>query len=73
MSALLAILLFAIFGYEYEFPLFLNVIIVPIVIILGYLFALGLHVSFGLEMFVAMSIESVLLLASVVGFHLITS
>lgn len=73
MSGFLAVLLFAIFGYEYELPLLLNVGLVPLIVALGYLFALGLHFSFGLDMFAAMIVESILLLGAVTGFHLITS
>lgn len=73
LSSLLAIVLFGIFGYEYEMPLFLNIILVPIIVALGYLFALGLHVSFGFEMLVSMGIEFFLLMVAIFGFHTITT
>lgn len=72
-SAFLAILLFGIFGYEYQLPLVLNVILVPIIVGLGYLFALGLHYVLGFGMETAMTIEFVMLAGSILGFHLVTS
>jgi hypothetical protein len=72
-SSLLALLLFAIFGYEYQFPLVLNIIIVPFIVGTGYLVALGLHFGLGFDMLVAMGIEFALLLLSIIGFHLVTS
>lgn len=72
-STLLAILLFGIFGYEYEMPLFLNAFLVPIIVALGYLFALGLHFTIGLDMLMAMVVEFILLIGSILGFQIITS
>lgn len=72
MTAFLAIL-YSIFGYEYRFPLWLNVVLVPLIVGLGYLFAPGLHFGDGLEMTIAMSVEFVLLLGSIMSFEILTS
>jgi hypothetical protein len=61
-SAGLAVLLYWVFHYEYELPLVMNLILLPPVLVGGYLVALVLVYRFGARMVYALGAEFGLLL-----------
>ena len=72
MVALLGLILFGIFGYEYRIPPIFTIILVPLMVGVGLGFALVMYVMLGIEMIVAVGIAGGLVLLGVIGFEIAT-
>ena len=73
MVAILGMILFGLFGYEYRIPPLFTIILVPLIVGLGLGLALGIYVFFEIAMTAAVAIASGLVLLFAIGFEWATS
>lgn len=73
MAGLLALLLFALLGYEYKIPVLFTVVLVPLVVGIGLAAAFVIHLGSTVGMTASLAMVYGFILIGIIGFEKATS